>query len=129
MDFPILLLGGRGVYSDVALESRVLKTGNLRMSKSKRRAERREKRQKIAEERLLELQSFAQPMHVEVCILNRFPMHIRLHGKRTVDYWPATSRAWVYGTNERARVMLPEQVARLARIGNDLDEEFKRMFA
>jgi hypothetical protein len=39
---------------------------------------------------------------VEVALLNQYPMHLRISGFKTFDYWPSTQRAWEYGTEMKS---------------------------
>jgi hypothetical protein len=56
----------------------------------------------------------------ELAVLNGFevrsfsPIHSRVFGSTVVDYWPTSGRAWVTGSNERAREMAPHEVIELA---------------
>lgn len=45
--------------------------------------------------------------------------HLRIVGKRTVDYWPATGRAWVVNSMDESKIMSPREACNLALIGWD----------
>lgn len=53
-------------------------------------------------------------MDCELVVLNKHPMHIRIFGQRVVDYWPATGKAWIVGSNERGQKLTPAQALDLA---------------
>ena len=55
----------------------------------------------------------------EVVVLNESPCHVRVIGNCTVDFWPASSKAWVFGSAGKASPMTVTQVADLARRPRD----------
>lgn len=57
-----------------------------------------ENRKKRCNDMLSELQRITQLKGVDLKVLNRYPMHLRLVADVTVDYWPSTSRAWIFGS-------------------------------
>jgi hypothetical protein len=38
------------------------------------------------------------------------PIHFRIIGKISIDYWPSTGRAWITGSNDYAVKLEPESV-------------------
>lgn len=79
-----------------------------------KRQAKREQKQRISAERLAELKTEAKLRDVEVTVLNPYPMHVRLKGRCTVDYWPATQRAWVFGSEHRANITSPAEAVAMA---------------
>lgn len=74
---------------------------------------RRERREE-AEFRLHLLLSQANGVNIK--ILHRSsPIHVRVCGEVTVDYWPSTNRAWLYGSSQKGFGAEPEEVLRIAR--------------
>lgn len=55
--------------------------------------------------------------NVSVRMLNQYPMHVRITGNCVVDYWPATQRAWVFGSEHAANVTPPEGAIQMALAG------------
>lgn len=64
------------------------------------------------------LQAEANRKGVSVQMLNKYPMHVRITGHLIVDYWPATQRAWVFGSEHAANVTPPEDAIQMALAGN-----------
>lgn len=64
-------------------------------------------------ERLNELRTLAKPLGIGVWAFS--PIHCRVFGKLTVDYWPSTTRAWIRGSSGKAKKLAPGEVLALAK--------------
>lgn len=71
------------------------------------------RKEKKAIERLNELRRLAKPLGFGVWAFT--PIHCRVFGESTVDYWPSTARAWVRGSSGKAKKLEPAEVISLAR--------------
>jgi hypothetical protein len=49
------------------------------------------------------------------------PIHFRIIGKISIDYWPSTGRAWITGSNDYAVKLEPESVFGFAAIGFEFE--------
>jgi hypothetical protein len=65
-------------------------------------------------QRLEELKGLSLKAGVSGVLLNVFPMHVRVSGQQTVDYWPATERAWIVGAKESVKPVSPAEVVEWA---------------
>ena len=70
----------------------------------------RKKRLKY-ESNLAELRKLKDMHGLEVLEFNK--IHLRIVGKKLVDYWPSTGKAWVVGSTEQGRAMTVQQVCEL----------------
>jgi hypothetical protein len=71
------------------------------------------KKRKQGEERLEFLKGLANELGFRVQEFS--PIHVRVFGSTTVDYWPTTSRAWIVGGVRKAEHVTPLNVIEMAR--------------
>lgn len=74
----------------------------------------RKERKEFGESNLAQLRSLAKPLGIEVTVLNQFPLHVRVLGANTVDYWPTTNKAWELNSMIRSAHYSPFEVIALA---------------
>lgn len=72
----------------------------------------KQKRRELGAERLSRLLELGTKRGIEIEIFSA--IHCRIHGHRTVDYWPTSGRCWVTNSNERAQEMTPDEAIDLA---------------
>ncbi|HSV90866.1 MAG TPA: hypothetical protein VLH80_07185 [Nitrospiraceae bacterium] len=81
----------------------------------KRTPEQRARKAVANENCFQELKRLGEHCGVKPVMLNIYPMHIRLFGRRRVDYWPATRRAWILGAPHGQKPVSPTEALKLAQ--------------
>lgn len=108
------ILWGEGGLFRCFLQSHVQRQERIRSAEVVSKKAKRLQKERDSWARYNVLANEAARKGVSVQMLNQFPMHVRVTAHRVVDYWPATQRAWVFGSQHEANKTSPEDVIAMA---------------